>query len=231
MLIWLVALGLAVGSFLGALTWRLPRGQKITAGRSVCPHCRHKITWYHNIPVFSYLVLQGKCSYCKKKISVRYPLIEIGTALVFMALGWRFGLSLDLVFYLIVASVALAVLVIDFEHQIIPDSLVFVGLAVGLTRFSYAFVLAGFLAATFLLLTNLVTRGRGMGLGDVKLALFLGTVLGPKLTVVWLMISFITGALVGLALIIFGKTSFGKKIAFGPFLVIGFFVTVLVGSV
>ena len=82
-----------------------------------------------------------------------------------------------------------------------------------------------------MLLTNLVTRGRGMGLGDVKLALFLGTVLGPKLTVVWLMISFITGALVGLALIIFGKTSFGKKIAFGPFLVIGFFVTVLVGSV
>lgn len=238
MIVLLAIIGLIIGSFLGSLTWRLPRGKSVASGRSVCPRCKHKIAWYYNIPLISYLFfLRGKCAYCHKAISVRYPLIEGSTAAIFVLVGLTFDAPAKLIFYLLISTIAIAVFVVDFEHQIIPDEFVFFGLAfvtlffliTGFESF-FSYLFSGLIASSFLLLLNIATKGRGMGLGDVKLALFMGSVLGPRKTVVWLFAAFVIGAVVGIILMLFGQTSFRKRIAFGPFLVIGFFVAILVGS-
>lgn len=245
-------LGLCIGSFVSALTYRAPRGISIAKGRSFCPHCKAKISWYDNIPLFSYLFLRGKCRSCGKKISLRYPFIEGAVALGFLyiysstcALGslevacrWQESLgSINLALLFFVFSLLIAVFVIDLERQIIPDNLVFLLLSVttlflllGSSKFFFVNVLTGFFAAAFLLLLFLITKGKGMGLGDVKFAVFAGVFLGWPHSVTWLFASFLIGAFVGLLLILLKKASFGKHIPFGPFLVVSFFIVVLFGE-
>lgn len=253
-----ITLGLVIGSFLSAYTYRLPRGISIAKGRSVCPNCKKKIAWYDNIPLLSYLLLGGKCRNCKRAISVRYPLIEISTALLFVATYFYFlkCLTLQVVFlksncfyinflgpwalpyFLLIATILIAIFVIDLEYQIIPDEFVF--FLFGITFlviliFSagdfYVRLLTAFFSGLFLLVLHLITRGKGMGLGDVKMALFGGLLFGFPQTLVWMFLSFIVGALVGLFLIIIGKAKFGKHIPFGPFLVVSFFITLIWGDV
>ena len=143
---------------------------------------------------------------------------------------------LSLPFFLTLVTLLLLILIIDWEGQIIPDVLVFLGLAISLIMILFSgqevfFInlLAGFLAATFLLSIYLFTRGRGMGLGDVKLTLLLGLILGPQGILVSLFLAFLTGAIVGIILILVGKGSLKQKIAFGPFLVIGFVLVSFLG--
>lgn len=172
----LFILGLIAGSFLAALSYRLPRNISIKTGRSFCPNCKTQINWQDNIPLLSYLLLKGKCRKCRKKISWRYPIIEFATAIVFVLTGLN-------PFMLFIGCLLVLIFVIDLEHQLIPDELVFAGLGASLIYLLssvtfYQNLLAGFLAALFLLLIHFVTLGRGMGLGDVKLALFLGSLLG-----------------------------------------------------
>ena len=237
--------GLVIGSFISALTWRLPRGINMISDRSRCDNCNSQIFWFDNIPVFSYLILGGKCRNCKKHVSIRYPLIELATAVifVFMYLAYSTGQYFPdigywtLPYLLLISAVMIAIFVIDFEYQIIPDELVFLLFGLNLIIFPlllrelmYEHLLAGFLASLFLLLLNIFTKGRGMGLGDVKLALFAGSFLGIKNSISWLFLSFIVGALIGVLLIFLGKASFGRKIAFGPFLVISFFMVLFWGE-
>ena len=253
-------LGLTVGSFLSALTYRLPRGESVLRGRSVCPKCKAKIAWHDNIPLLSYLILSGRCRKCGKKISPRYPLIESSTAFLFLltyivrqncivlqglaferlaVCFWNELLGFwALPFLLLVGSILIAILVIDIEHQIIPDELVFILL--GIVFFAhvlgnnniliYRYLFSGFAASLSLLFLHFVTLGRGMGLGDVKLVIPMGMVLGWPGVLVWFYISFVGGGLVGLALILAGKAKFGREIAFGPFLIIAFFVTLFWGD-
>src|SRR3989344_1792609 len=237
--------GLAAGSFLTAYTWRWPRGISIAKGRSICDNCKKKIAWYDNIPLFSYIALGGRCRNCGKKISLRYPLIELSTGVLFVltiTLLGGFGRLGELGFlltayYLLLAAVLIAIFIIDLENQLIPDGLVFLifTLNVSLLVLSsdknfYQIMFTGFLSAFFFLFLNLVTRGRGMGLGDAKLVLALSPILGYPQTIVWIFLSFIIGAVVGVLLIAVGKASFGKHIAFGPFLVIAFFITLFWGD-
>ena len=252
MAILLIVVGMATGSFLGALTFRLPRGQTIVKGRSLCPHCKRKIAWHDNIPLFSYLILGGRCRHCDKEISKRYPFIELSTGLVFLGTyllldncsgelaqtlcSWKASLKLlTLPFLLFVASVMITIFVIDLEQKLIPDELSLFGFivvlvaAIFLASF-FANVFSGLLVSVILLLIHLVTNGRGMGLGDVKLALFAGTFLGWPYALIWLFIAFLTGAQVGIILILVGKASFGKQIPFGPFLIFSFFITVILGQ-
>ena len=233
----LAAVGLVVGSFLGAFTYRFPRRMSVLKGRSLCPKCRKSLTWYDNIPVFSFLLLRGRCRKCGKGISPRYPLIELATTLGFVGI-WILGFELAFtVFLLLVFSILMAVFVIDLEEKVIPDQLSFFGLVVVLlfllaTKPStlYLNLFSGFIAALFLLLVHLATQGRGMGLGDVKFAVFAGTFLGwPKIPV-WLFIAFLTGAIVGTILVLVKKASFGKQIAFGPFLVVSLIVAFIWGN-
>lgn len=227
-------LGLAIGSFVGVVTWRLPRGKQFLLGRSICPHCLRKIAWFDNIPLFSYLLLGGKCRNCHKKISLRYPLIELATAVGILGI---YVLDFESpIFLILILLLTISIFVIDLEKKIIPDELIFLGL--GLTSLAlllgwngsfYLHFLGGFASSLFLLLIHLVTRGKGMGLGDVKYALFAGTYLGWPKAVPWLFLSFLTGAGVGVILILLGKAKLGRQIAFGPFLAISFLLTWLIG--
>jgi leader peptidase (prepilin peptidase)/N-methyltransferase len=248
-------LGLITGSFLSSFTYRVAVSDSVARGRSYCPKCKKTIVWYDNIPVLSFLLLSGKCRNCGKNISKRYPIIEISTGLLFLItyqrfngcgiLGiqnytaspfcdWRLKVGyIALPYFLTLFAALIAVFVIDFENEIIIDQITFFLIALTvflLVIFSpsrlYLALFSGFLASSFLLLLNMVTRGKGMGLGDVKLAIPLGIVIfSVKAVVLWLFLSFLIGAVVGVLLIILGKANFGRHIAFAPFLVISFICT------
>ena len=242
--------GLIIGSFISAFTYRLPRGRNISQGRSECTRCKKTIRWYDNIPVLSYIFLRGRCRNCHKSISMRYPVIELLTATIFVLfyhfrfqiyenLPWLTNNEILLPLLLaVIAFITISIFVIDTEHQIIPDSLTFTlwGITVAMMILSgfgeiYHYISAGFISALFLLTIHLLTRGKGMGLGDVKLAIAFGTALGPALTVAWLFFSFIFGGIIASFFLFFGRAGLKDKIAFGPFLVISFFVMMLFGSI
>ncbi len=227
--LFLLTTGLVIGSFLGLITYRLPRNISVVFGRSRCPGCKSNISWYDNVPVLSFLVLGGHCRNCKQEISVRYPLIEILTGVVFVFVGLN-------VFNLIIACLLISIFVIDLEEQIIPDELVFAGIMVFILKLLFLHqsifesLLAGFLSASFLLFLHMVTKGRGMGLGDVKLAILIGSIMGLNLFLVWLFFSFVSGAIVGIILILVKKVRFSERIAFGPFLIAGVVLVSLFGE-
>lgn len=247
--------GLIFGSFLTSFTYRLLKGESFPKGRSYCPNCNHQIAWFDNIPLFSYLFLSGACRNCKKPISLSYPAIELSTALIFVLVGY-FSLSctitiispicvwssylgfLTLPFILLVSCILIAVFIIDMREQLIPDELSFILLAVSffgiLISSSDTFwvhVFSGLASALFFLILHLITLGRGMGLGDVKLSFGIGMLLGWPYTFTWILLSFVVGALFGLVLISCKLARFGKHIAFGPFLVISFFVVLFWGNI
>lgn len=249
-----VLIGLIFGSFSTAFSYRFPRGINFVKGRSFCDKCKRQIAWYDNLPLISFILLGGRCRACRKRILIRYPLIELGIATFFLvtylvAAGcpvnaspiclWK--ASLGLTFYPVVFFVFLLtslVFIIDLEKRIIPDELVFIALAI--TTLSLIFVggdqfylrLLSAVGASFaLLLIHLLTRGRGMGLGDVKFALLPGLFLGWPLALVWLFASFLTGAIVAIILILLGRAKGKDKIAFGPFLAISFYLVALYGNI
>jgi len=244
-LIFIFILGLIFGSFISALTWRYPRNISVNKGRSMCPKCKHQIYWYDNIPLLSYLFLGGKCRNCKKHISFRYPLIEAFTALGFIAIVY-FATNVQdtvlhgiysIVVFLILFLILEAIFIIDLEHQIIPDSFVFWGvLVVSLYTIYYipntffSSIFSGFLAACLLLFIHLFTKGKGMGLGDVKFAVLGGLIIGPKLVMIWLFLAFLTGAVIGIILILGKKAGLKSQIAFGPFLVFSIPLTIIYGD-
>lgn len=221
--------GLIIGSFLAALTYRFPKGISINKGRSFCPHCHETISWFDNIPLLSYLWLSGKCRVCKKKISIRYPIIEFSTGIIFALIGFN-------PFLLFVSSVLISIFVVDYEHMIIPDDFVFIGLLgtfvylLATPQIFYSNLLMGFVSSLFFLGMYLITLGKGMGLGDVKLAILIGSILGLELSIIWLLSSFIVGGIIATILLVSKKANLKQKIAFGPFLIFGFFVAILFGN-
>lgn len=252
--------GLTVGSFISAFTYRYPRALSIKKGRSVCDNCKKEIAWFDNIPLVSYAALGGKCRNCGKKISVRYPFIESITGISFVTTFFFMnscattfkGLSLQggplcswtenmgvlsLPYFAFLLIILMSIFVIDLEHKLIFDDIVFlaagvvlIALALFMPERVYEHLLAGFATSLFLLFIHIATRGRGMGLGDVKFALFGGFLLGLKSAAVWVFLSFILGGAVGVLLIFVGKARFGKEIPFGPFLVISLFITLVAGG-
>jgi leader peptidase (prepilin peptidase)/N-methyltransferase len=223
--------GLVVGSFLNVLIDRLSMEQSI-GGRSHCDHCGKTLRWQDLVPVFSYIYLRGKCRYCKKKLSPQYPLIEILTGLVFV-LSWNFS-PFDTIplriLTIALSCVLLVILAADFKYQIIPDEMqvALVGIAVLMLVFHDVPLtgvlirgVEGVLIMLPILFLYLVTRGRGMGFGDVKLAFGIGVLLGLQRGGLALYIAFLTGAVVGVGLLISGRTKMKNKIAFGPFLIVG----------
>ncbi len=234
--LYIVLLGLAVGSFISAYTFRKPKGLSVIFGRSFCPHCKAKIAWYDNVPLLSYVLLGAKCRSCGKKISLRYPLIEAATGAIFLYLSLRF--NLPILFYLLpIVGILIAIFVIDLEHKIIPDELVFLGIAWILGYYLlftpgviFSKFLIGFGTSLFFLLIHLLTRGRGMGLGDVKFVILGGFLLGWPLAAVWLFLSFASGAIIGVILILLKKARFGREIPFGPYLTAALLATILFGE-
>lgn len=220
----LIVFGLVFGSFVTALSYRYPRGISNVKGRSFCDNCRKQISWFDNIPLLSFIFLGGKCRNCREKISWRYPLIEIITAIGFYLIGFNIP---NLVLFLLLEII----FVIDFENQIIPDAFIFLGIVVFLLfNFSFSNIFAGFASSFFLLFIHLITKGRGMGLGDVKFAVLAGAIVGLKLFSIWLFAAFLTGAAVGIILILGKKARLKTKVAFGPFLVISIPIALIWGE-
>ena len=249
----LVLLGLVFGSFISALSYRAIAGLSIFKGRSICPRCKKTISWKDNVPVLSFFLLKGKSRCCKKLISIRYPLIEFFTMLVFFVIGlmflnssasegpifiWRNLIGFWALPYLLFVSVFLiTIFVTDFEHKLILDRFVFIPFVFTFLLimffnpdYSYANLFLSFVSASFFLLIHLLTKGKGMGLGDVKLALLLSLVLGWPYTLIWLFLSFVIGAVVGVILIFVKRAKFGQHIPFGPFLILAYFLVLFWGD-
>jgi leader peptidase (prepilin peptidase) / N-methyltransferase len=226
--------GLAVGSFLNVVAARLPLHRSLVKPRSACMGCGTEIASRDNIPVLSYVLLRGRCRHCKVRISLRYPAVELLTALLVGGCALRFGLAP----YALLAAGFCVVLVvisaIDLEHRIIPNRIVVPAAAVVLVAQeirvpSIEWPVAGFAAALFLFLAA-VAYPRGMGMGDVKLALLLGVMLGWTVAV-----AMMVGLLAALvpSLVLFarhGRAARGMAIPLGPFLALGGLVALFAGQ-
>ncbi len=227
-----LVVGLCIGSFVNVLIYRLPLGKSVVRPPSACPNCGASIRWYDNIPVLSYLILCGKCRHCRARISPRYPFVEITTGVLSLTLFLQHGVSWTYLFYFIFVSALIAVIFIDFDHQIIPDVITYPGIAIGfissllLPNITYKDSLIGIiLGGGILYLTALAylafAKREGMGGGDIKLLAMIGAFLGWQAMPFTILISALLGSLVGIIAML--KTGKDTKMAipFGPFLSIG----------
>ncbi len=233
--------GLIIGSFLNVLIYRIPKCENIAWPGSHCPACSHSLKWYDNIPLFSYLWLKGKCRYCRGGISLQYPLVEALNAFIYITMYLKFGLSANFVFFSLISSILVAIVFIDLKEMVIPDSLVLCifilsivhkvssnflyGTPLNLTNSFLGLFLAGGLFAAIMFLS----RG-GMGGGDVTLIGSLGFVLGVKYIFLNIFLSFISGAIISIILLVSKIKTRKDPIPFGPFIVLGFFITILWGQ-
>jgi len=245
--------GLIIGSFLNCLIYRLEKKENFLKGRSYCPHCHHQLNWLDLIPILSFIFLKGKCRYCGKKISFQYPLVEISTALIFLLilnfqfsilnqfLIFNFQTLINLTYFLVISCFLIVIFVYDFKHYIIPDKIIYPAIAVALI-FNFQFlisnqflifkssILSALGAAAFFLTIVLISRGKGMGGGDVKLAFLMGLILSWPNILLALFFAFVTGAIMGTGLIIAGKKTLKSQVPFGPFLVLGTFIALFWGD-
>ncbi|OGK36863.1 hypothetical protein A3F03_00750 [Candidatus Roizmanbacteria bacterium RIFCSPHIGHO2_12_FULL_41_11] len=276
----LFILGLAVGSFLNVLIDRIPNDESPFAGRSYCDKCKKTLKWYDMVPVLSFLILKGKCRYCRAHISFYYPLVELITGIMFV-LMYQFtihnsqftsstieqfsNLTINYLYYLFILSSFIVIFFTDLKYGIIPDKIVYP--AIIISFFFLFFTLREFLqlrsgqawlsfplqpailvqlatlgvyanrflsalgSFAFFLILYLITRGKGMGFGDVKLAFLLGIILGFPKIIAAFYLAFLTGAIVGSILIVWGKKKLkGGTIPFGPFLIIGAVLSLFFGE-
>ncbi len=243
-------LGLAIGSFLNVVIWRLPRGENLAVPPSACPRCGSGITWYDNIPVLSWLILRAKCRNCKNLISARYPLVEVITGVVFGLIGWKFTssvLTLDdlLIFtpFLYLGAIGVALSFIDLDTQKLPNKIVlpaYMILPVLLLGATWAMsqpytwmvrALAGG-AILYVFYFMLCIIG-GMGFGDVKLAGVLGMSLawlGWEYLIIGGFLPFIFGGLFSVSLLLARKAGRKSGIPFGPWMILGWFVALFVSE-
>jgi leader peptidase (prepilin peptidase) / N-methyltransferase len=236
-------LGLAVGSFLNVVVWRVPRGESVVSPPSACPACGAPVRPGDNVPVLSWLRLRGRCRDCSAPISPRYPLVELATAALFVVLALRFGADPVLPAYLYLAAVGLALALIDLDCKRLPDVLTLPSIAVvaallGLARLlgsdtgDLSSALLGGLALFALYFALCFAYPAGMGFGDVKLAPVLGLAtawLGWGAWTVGAFLGFLLGGLFGVALIAARRGGRKTSVPFGPFMLAGALVAVLAG--
>ncbi len=227
--IFLAVVGAAVGSFLNVLICRMPEGLSIVSPPSHCPKCEHAVRFYDNIPVVSYIILKGRCRDCHEKISPRYPLVELLTAIMSVFLFWKFALSLQYLFVFAFCCSLIVITFIDLDHQIIPDVITLPGIpifsliAVFFMGVSWLEVVVGVLiggGCLYLVAVGyeLITGREGMGGGDIKLLAMLGGFLGWKSIFFIVFVSSLLGALVGVAMMIARGKDMKYAVPFGPFL-------------
>ena len=237
----IICFGLAWGSFLNVVIYRLPLRMSLFKPSSSCPHCNEKIKFYDNIPVLSFLLLRGKCRHCKGKISLRYPLVELLTAVSFLLLYSQYSLSFFFFSSCIFACALIALGFIDFYHQILPDEITLPGLLLALiyslfrTDLNLRQALIGAVAgAGFLLFVYyayyLLRKKEGLGLGDVTMMLLIGAYLGWQQAFFTLILASFVGALVGIFFIIYQKKDFQYSLPFGTFLAPAAFAALLWGE-
>lgn len=234
------AIGLAVGSFLNVCIHRLPRRQSLSSPPSRCPHCGAGIRWYDNVPVVSWLALGGKCRGCRAPISIRYPAVEIVTALVWIAIVWMTPVSPLLASRLVLATALIVLFMIDLEHQLLPNAITLPGILIG---FAFSFVappgplesLLGILLGGGVLYAIAAgyyfwRKEEGMGMGDVKMLAMVGAFLGWRAVLLTLVLSSFAGAVIGMALMTTQRGNLKYALPFGTFLALGTLVAMLFGE-
>jgi leader peptidase (prepilin peptidase)/N-methyltransferase len=236
-------IGLAIGSFLNVVIWRVPRGESVAHPPSHCPACDAAIRPADNVPVLSWLLLRGRCRACAAPISVRYPLVELATAALFVAFGVHFGAHAELPAFLYLAAVGVALAMIDIDLQRLPDALTLpsypvglglLGLAAAVDAAGGSFVRALIGMAGLSAFYGLVwfVYPAGMGLGDVKLAGVVGLYLawlGWGQLVVGAFAAFAVGAVVSIAAVLASGGGRKTKVPFGPFMLVGVLIGIYAG--
>jgi len=257
-------IGLAFGSFLNVVIYRMPEvmfaewreqccdlleienkektAAKITLSwpRSNCRHCGHQLRASENIPVLSYLMLKGRCSSCSNKISIRYPAIEVLSAVLAVIAAWKFGVSLQAVLAMLLSWSLICLTMIDFDHQLLPDDITMPFLWLGIIANMFGVftdIYSSLLGAIFgylsfwsvYILFKLTTGKEGMGYGDFKLLAMLGAWLGWQQLPLIIILSSMVGAIIGISLIIFTKHERSKPIPFGPYIAIAGWFAVIWG--
>ncbi len=216
--------GMVVGSFLNVVIYRLPRGESLMFPSSHCPNCHKSIAFYDNIPIFSYLILGGKCRKCKNSIGKIYPIIEFVTAVLFVLAFMYRGNNIRYMLDIYLISVLICIFMIDLNNLIIPNELN-IALAIG----AVAPIIFGYIAPVYAM-TGAVIGGAvlfviavigPMGGGDIKFMAAMGLWLGTRGTLLALWLAFVIGGVIGVAQLILKKKKRGESVAFGPYLIIG----------
>ena len=237
----IIVLGLAIGSFLNVCIHRLPRHESISKPRSRCPKCNHQLKFWENIPVISYIFLRGKCSKCHAQISLRYPLVEVLTSLIFLLLYCYYGYTVQTLLLCILFSIVIIITYIDIDVQLIPNKLLILALIPvsiyiilpGLSNIWVHLLGAFSLSGLFFLigyLGKILYKEDSMGMGDVKYAFVIGLLLGWKSGILALIISFICAAIIILILSILKKIKSRQKLPFGPFMSVGLLTSLIWGD-
>ena len=225
----IAAFGAVVGSFLNVCIGRIPVGRSIVTPRSSCPACGHAIRFYDNIPLISYVLLRGKCRNCRTGISLRYPVVEGLAGALALFLFWKYGFTLKFLAAFFFVAILIVIAFIDMDHQMIPDCITLPGIplallaAVSVMDVPFLEALAGLIAGGgFLYLIALsyafLRKREGMGGGDIKLLALIGAFLGWKSLIFVLLLSSLSGAMVGITLIALRKQGMKDALPFGSFL-------------
>lgn len=227
-------IGISIGSFLNVCIYRIPKKEDIVFERSHCMSCGNVLKWYELIPLFSFLVQGGKCRNCKTKLSVQYPLIELLNGLIYVWIFMAKGFQPESILFCICASVLIVISVIDWRTYEIPFGCNIVIGILGIVRVIldlahwYNYVIGFFAVSGLFLIIYWITKGRGIGGGDIKLMAAAGLLLGWQNILLSLMIGSIAGSVIHLALMkIQGKD---RVLAFGPYLAFGIFISMLYGN-
>ena len=266
--LFVIIFSLIIGSFLNVVIYRLPKMMhnnwylecrefladevkdipatkiaplSLSKPDSTCPKCQHKIRFYENIPVISWLFLKGKCSQCKSSISMRYPLVEATTALLSFVIATQYGVSLETLLLLLLTWGLVCLTLIDFDHMLLPDQIVmpllWLGLLVNIngTFVSLSDAVIGAAVGYMSLfsvfwLFKLLTGKEGMGFGDFKLFALFGAWLGWQLLPILILMASVVGAVIGISLMLFKIHKREQAIPFGPYLAIAGWVTLLWGE-
>jgi leader peptidase (prepilin peptidase)/N-methyltransferase len=240
-IILIFVLGLIVGSFSNVCIYRIPRNESVIYPASHCPKCRTKIKPVDNIPLLSYILLKGRCRNCGSKISIQYPVVEFLTGLIYLIIYLSYGLSIQSLVYLILASALIIIAFIDLKEQIVPDVISLPGIVVGLILsfivpyISFINSVLGALVGGGIILIiawigSIIFKKEAMGGGDVKLAAMIGAFLGWRYTIISLFWGFFLGALIGIILIMTKIKKREDTIPFGPFIALGSIITLLWGE-
>jgi len=223
-IVFIALFGLIFGSFLNVVIYRVPLEQSVVTPRSSCPNCGSLIKWYQNIPVISYILLKGKCANCSVKIPLQYPLVELITALLFVAIYFKNGLDLNYIFLALLFSLLLALSMIDLKYLAVPDSINLLAFLVSifvsqnyLENITNALIMAGFFTM-LRFYVSFALKKEAMGEGDITIGGMMGAVLGVELSFAAIFIS---------ALIALPFSIINRQIPYIPFLTSALLVTYL----
>lgn len=251
--IFILIFGLCVGSFINALIYRLKTGKGIVKERSMCPKCGHVLAWYDLAPVISWLILRAKCRYCKKKISWEYPVVEVITGVLFVLVYLKiqelgnqelFNCSVvQLLMYLMFTAILIIIFIYDLKYYLILDKVsipaMIIVILLQVFKINYdqlpivnyqLLIFSAIIGGGFFLIQYLISRGKWIGGGDIRLGILMGLMLSWPKILVALFLSYILGSIVCLPLVFLKKKRISSEVPFGTFLTVGTFITLLWGS-